>query len=280
MEILSVDRLTKNFKTFSLNEVSFALDQGFIMGFIGRNGAGKTTTIKSMLRLVYPRSGKVMMFGQDYQENEFALKQKLGLVLGGINFYPKKKLSSILAVTKRFYATWDDDVCAQLMQKFSLDVNKQVDELSAGMRVKFSLLLALSHHAQLLILDEPTSGLDPVSRDEVLLLFQDLVENGDISILFSTHITSDLEKCADYITYIKNGSIIATSEKDTFIDTYRLVKGPKDRLLPDLNAKLIGPRIHKFGFEGLIKTEDLDGISDVEVSQTNLETIMIHIERT
>jgi ABC-2 type transport system ATP-binding protein len=141
------------------------------------------------------------------------------------------------------------------------------------------LLLALSHHAQLLILDEPTSGLDPVSRDEVLLLFQDLVENGDISILFSTHITSDLEKCADYITYIKNGSIIATSDKDAFIDAYRLVKGPKDRLDVQLNAKLIGPRVHKFGFEGLIQTKDLEGFSDVEVSQPNLDTIMIHIER-
>jgi ABC-2 type transport system ATP-binding protein len=279
MEILSVDRLTKNFKTFSLNEVSFSLDQGYIMGFIGRNGAGKTTTIKSMLRLTYPNSGKVMMFGQDYQANEFALKQKIGVVLGGISFYPKKKLSSILSVTKRFYSAWDDDVCSRLMEQFNLDSSKQVDELSAGMRVKFSLLLALSHHAQLLILDEPTSGLDPVSRDEVLLLFQDLVENGDISILFSTHITSDLEKCADYITYIKNGSIIATSDKDAFIDAYRLVKGPKDRLDSQLNAKLIGPRIHKFGFEGLIKTEDLEGFSDVEVSQPNLDTIMIHIER-
>lgn len=279
MEILSVDRLSKKFKTFSLSEVSFSLDQGFIMGFIGRNGAGKTTTIKSMLRLTYPNSGKVMMFGQDYQANEFALKQKIGVVLGGTSFYPKKKLSSILSVTKRFYSAWDDDVCSRLMEQFNLDSSKQVDELSAGMRVKFSLLLALSHHAQLLILDEPTSGLDPVSRDEVLLLFQDLVENGDISILFSTHITSDLEKCADYITYIKNGSIIATSDKDAFIDAYRLVKGPKDRLDVQLNAKLIGPRVHKFGFEGLIQTKDLEGFSDVEVSQPNLDTIMIHIER-
>ena len=197
------------------------------MGFIGRNGAGKTTTIKSILNLVHADAGTVTVLGMDFAREEFACKQKIGLVLGGINYYPQKKLKVNADVTRKFYPEWDEAAFNGYLKRFDLDAEKTIKELSDGMRVKFALALALSHNAQLLILDEPTSGLDPVSRDDLLELFQELIENSERSILFSTQITSDLEKCADFITYIKKGEIIASTDKDTFLSTYKIVKGTR-----------------------------------------------------
>lgn len=279
MEILSVQNLYKRYEKFTLKDVSFSLEKGYIMGFIGRNGAGKTTTLKSMMRLVHPDSGQVTVFGLDFAGNELECKQKIGFMLGGVDFYPKKKLRTIASVTSRFYSEWDDAEYRHIMERFELDPEKKVDELSAGMRVKFSLALALSHHAQLLILDEPTSGLDPVSRDELLLLFQDLIEDGEHSILFSTHIISDLEKCADFITYIKDGEIIARADKDSFMDAYRLISGTSDQTNASLTGEIIGLREHKFGFEGMIRKADLALANGLKVSPADLENIMIHIER-
>lgn len=279
MEILSVQNLNKRYEKFALHNLSFSLEKGYIMGFIGRNGAGKTTTLKSMLNLVHPDSGTVKVLGNDFKSNEFACKQKIGFVLGGIDYYPKKKLKAITNVTKRFYDEWDENAYDHCLQRFSLDPEKRVDELSAGMRVKYALALALSHNAQLLILDEPTSGLDPVSRDDLIELFQELIEDNEKSILFSTHITSDLEKCADYVTYIKDGHIIASTDKDGFLDSYKMVKGTVSQLSDELSRKLIGCKKHKFGFEGLIKTGDLPVSKDLDVSPADLESIMIHIER-
>jgi ABC-2 type transport system ATP-binding protein len=278
-EMLSVRNLCKKYKKFELRDVSFSLDQGYIMGFIGRNGAGKTTTLKSMLGLVHPDGGKVTLLGNDFAQKEFDCKQKVGLVLGGVDYYPKKKLKSITDVTKRFYSEWDDGEYERCLKRFELDPEKRVDELSAGMRVKYSLALALSHHARLLILDEPTSGLDPVSRDDLLELFQEIIEDGAHSILFSTHITSDLEKCADFITYIKNGEIIASADKDSFLDFYRIVRGKSEQLSEAFSKKLVGCRKYKFGFEGLIKKSDLSAASGMEISPADLESIMIHIEK-
>jgi ABC-2 type transport system ATP-binding protein len=279
MEMLSVQNLSKHYEKFTLKDVSFSLDKGYIMGFIGRNGAGKTTTLKSMMRLVHPDGGKVTVFGKDFETHELECKQKIGFMLGGVDFYPKKRLRTLAEVTSRFYSEWDDAAYRSIMQRFELDPEKKVDELSAGMRVKFSLALSLSHHAQLLILDEPTSGLDPVSRDELLLLFQTLIEDGEHSILFSTHIISDLEKCADFITYIKDGAILSRSDKDSFVDTYRLVSGATDQLNGSLTGKVIGLREHKFGFEGMIRKSDLALANGLEVFPADLESIMIHIER-
>jgi len=279
MEILSVQGLCKHYPKFDLKDVSFTLEEGYIMGFIGRNGAGKTTTLKSIMRLVHPDAGRVSMFGLDYVSNELQCKQKIGFMLGGVDFYPKKKLRTIAEVTSRFYSQWDEFEYRRYLDRFDLDPDKKIDELSAGMRVKFSLTLALSHQARLLILDEPTSGLDPVSREELLVLFQDLIEDGQHSILFSTQIISDLEKCADFITYIKDGAIISRKDKDSFRNTYRLVSGTAGQLTENLRSKLIGLRQHKFGFEGMLSTTDLPLASGLEVTTADLEAIMIHIER-
>jgi ABC-2 type transport system ATP-binding protein len=279
MELLSVQNLSKKYEKFDLKNVSFKLEKGYIMGFIGRNGAGKTTTIKTMLNLVHADGGEVSFFGKEFKSHEFACKQKIALMLGGVTYYPKQKLNTIAGVVKRFYDQWDDAAYESYLARFDLDPNKKVDELSAGMKVKFALALAMSHQAQLLILDEPTSGLDPVSRDDMLELFQELIENGERSILFSTQITTDLEKCADFITYIKNGEIVASTEMDEFLDSYRIVKGTGEQLTEGLRGKLIGCKKNSFGFSGLVRTEDLKDDASLEISPADIESIMIYIEK-
>lgn len=227
-KLIEVDKLCKNYSGFSLDNVTFSLATGRIMGFIGKNGAGKSTTLKTILNMVHPDNGTVKMFGKDYYINEKKCKEQIGVVFGGIDFYPLKKLSSITAVTKRFYTNWDDEDYQKYIKLFSLDESKKFKELSSGMKVKYLLTLALSHHAQLLILDEPTSGLDPVSRDELLHIFKRIVRDGNRSVLFSTHITSDLDRCADDITYIQNGKIIKSCDKETFMHSFNHLRTPQE----------------------------------------------------
>ena len=277
--ILSVRGLTKKYEKFTLDNVSFDLEYGYIMGFIGSNGAGKTTTLKSILNLVHSDGGTVEICGKNFSENELECKQEVGLVFGGVDYYPKAKLRDIANITKRFYKSWDNEKYQNLLVRFSLDEDKKIDELSAGMRVKFSLSLALSHNARLLILDEPTSGLDPVSRDDLLELFQEIIEDGEHSILFSTHIISDLEKCSDYITYIKNGKIIKSCDKDSFTEEYRLVQGSYENLTASQKEKLIGLKTHAFGFTGMIKTDDKEAFSEYQIAKADLESVMIYFEK-
>lgn len=220
MNVLTVKGLCKSYPSFTLKEVSFALPQGTVMGFVGRNGAGKSTTLKSVLGLVHPDKGQVTFMEQDVAQNEQYMKENIGVVLGGIDFYVQKKIKTITDVTRRFYPNWEDEKYRHYLSLFGLDETKRVRELSDGMRVKYLIALALSHQAKLLILDEPTSGLDPVSRDELTELFRAIVADGSRSILFSTHITSDLEKCADHITFIKDGEIFFTGAKADFLTAY------------------------------------------------------------
>ena len=220
MNVLTVKGLCKSYPSFTLKEVSFALPQGTVMGFVGRNGAGKSTTLKSILGLVHPDKGQVTFMEQDVAQNEQYMKENIGVVLGGIDFYAQKKIKTITDVTRRFYPNWEEEKYRHYLSLFGLDETKRVRELSDGMRVKYLIALALSHQAKLLILDEPTSGLDPVSRDELTELFRAIVADGSRSILFSTHITSDLEKCADHITFIKDGEIFYTGAKADFLTAY------------------------------------------------------------
>lgn len=278
MNVLEVQGLTKRYPAFTLNGVSFDVPQGTVMGFIGRNGAGKSTTLKSILGMVHPDAGAVRVFGMDYAENERAIRRELGVVLGGIDFYPKKKIKTITDVTRRFYNNWDEEKYRHYLELFHIDESKRVDQLSSGMKVKYMIALALSHNARLLILDEPTSGLDPVSRDELLDIFRDTVANGERSILFSTHIISDLEKCADLITYIHNGKILTSTDRDTFTDAYRKVTGGKEELTDAVKESAIGLREQSFGFEAMMKTEDAMA-SGLAAEPIGMEDIMVHIER-
>ena len=219
MSIVEVSNLRKEYPSFRLRDVSFSVQQGRITGFIGRNGAGKTTTIKSLLNLVHPDGGEIRFFGVPLQGHEADIKKRIGYSTGTVSWYPRKKIKDIVDVVQKFYETWDDEAYHRYLDLFDLDENKTPLELSDGMKVKFNLLIALSHGAEILILDEPTSGLDPFSRDELLGIFSELKEHG-VAVFFSTHITSDLEKCADDIIYISKGEIVAAMTKKEFTEQY------------------------------------------------------------
>ena len=219
--MLKVSHLYKSYDNFALQDVSFNVKKGHIMGFVGRNGAGKSTTLKAVMNMVHKDGGQIEFFGLDMSQNERAIKQRIGFAGGAVDYYKKKKISKLLEVTKIFYDNWDDAVLQRYMQLFSIDENKTPSQLSEGMKVKLNLAVALSHGAELLILDEPTSGLDPVSRDELLQIFKYLKSQG-VTILFSTHITSDLDKCADDITYIRNGQIVYTGSFSDFVGSEKL----------------------------------------------------------
>lgn len=219
MSIVEVRHLTKRYPSFELSDVTFGVGAGRITGFIGRNGAGKTTTIKSMLGLIHPDSGEVDVFGAPLWGHEQEIKQRIGYSTGGINWYPRKKIRDIVRIVSRFYDTWDEAAYQKYLDLFALDETKAPFELSEGMKVKFNLLLALSHRAEALILDEPTSGLDPFSRNELLDIFTGLKEKG-VAVFFSTHIISDIEKCADDIVYISKGKIMAALPKADFVQRF------------------------------------------------------------
>lgn len=277
-EILTVRNLCKNYPAFELHDVSFSIRASSIMGLIGRNGAGKTTTIKSILRLVRPDGGSVEFLGQPVDDDAAALRREAGYVSGDLCYYPRKRLSQLTAVTRSFYSAWDSARYEALLRRFSLDDSKRVCELSAGMKVKYQLACALSHGAKLLILDEPTSGLDPVSRDDLLDLLRSLCEQDGVSILFSTHITSDLDACADDVTYLQNGTVAQSVSLAGFTAPWKKLTGPETALAPALRGALRGLRVHRGEFEALYPS-DLPCPAGCREDLADLQTVMVYLER-
>ena len=278
--ILKVEKLNKKYPSFSLKDVSFEVKPGEIMGFIGRNGAGKTTTLKSIMNLVHYESGRITAFDLEMNENELENKQRIGFALSELNYYPNRTIKRLMDVTKRFYKNFDEKKFEEVCKLFNLDVNKKLEELSSGMKVKYSVAIALSHNAELLILDEPTSGLDPVSRDEILDIFRQIVKNKDRAILFSTHITSDLDKCASNITYIHDGEIVYTGTKKDFVNSYLFVKDKTNS--KELEKEYIAYKELDDRIEGLISPDkkDLFNKKGIEVKEPDLEEIMVYLERS
>ena len=277
-EILTVRNLCKHYPAFDLHDVSFSIRASSIMGLIGRNGAGKTTTIKSILRLVRPDGGSVEFLGQPVDDDAAALRREAGYVSGDLCYYPRKRLSQLTAVTRSFYSAWDSARYEALLRRFSLDDSKRVCELSAGMKVKYQLACALSHGAKLLILDEPTSGLDPVSRDDLLDLLRSLCEQDGVSILFSTHITSDLDACADDVTYLQNGTVAQSVSLAGFTAPWKKLTGPETALAPALRGALRGLRVHRGEFEALYPS-DLPCPAGCREELADLQTVMVYLER-
>ena len=239
MVIAEVRDLEKKYPSFELKKISFTLKSGRITGFIGRNGAGKTTTIKSMLGMIHPDNGTVQYFGRPFEGKEAEIKRRIGYSTGTVSWYPRKKIRDIVDIVKRFYDTWDEAAYQKYLKLFEIDKMKTPLELSEGMKVKVNLMLALAHKSEVLILDEPTSGLDPFSRNELLNIFLDLKKE-DVAVFFSTHIISDIEKCADDIIYISGGKIIAAMTKDAFIQQY---SHPSENL-EETMLRLEGGAIH------------------------------------
>ena len=279
-EILKLENVHKDYPSFSLKDVSFAIKPGEIMGFIGRNGAGKTTTLKCIMNLVHYESGVVQAFGKDMTAHELENKQRIGFALSEVNYYPNRTIKQLMGVTKRFYLNFDEKKFEEVCRVFNLDMNKKIEELSSGMKVKYSVAIALSHKAELLILDEPTSGLDPVSREEVLDIFREIVKGGERAILFSTHITSDLDKCASHITYIHDGQIVFTGKKKDFVGSYLFVVDKTKNL--DLENEYIASKELEDHIEGLINIDKKDVFiqNGIQPREPDLEEIMIYLERS
>lgn len=279
-DILRLENVRKTYPSFTLKNVSFEVKPGQIMGFIGRNGAGKTTTLKCIMNLIHYESGKISAFETDMSKNELENKQRIGFALSELNYYPNKTIRQLVNVTKRFYKKFDQKKFDEACRLFDLNQDKKLEELSSGMKVKYSVAIALSHDAELLILDEPTSGLDPVSRDEILDIFRKIVKNKDRAILFSTHITSDLDKCASDITYIHDGEIIYSGTKNDFVNSYLIIKDKT------FNKELLNEYIAYKEFddciEGLISPDkkDLFIKNKIEPQEPDLEQIMVYIERS
>ncbi|HPS19285.1 MAG TPA: ABC transporter ATP-binding protein [Bacilli bacterium] len=277
--ILEVCNLNKQYTNFALKNVSFDLKEGTIYGFIGRNGAGKTTTLKCIYNLVHSDSGDILYQGEKFQSVEVKAKNEIGLLFGGVDFYPNQKAKTIAKVTATFYDSWDQELYLKLLKFFDLDQEKKIKQLSNGMKVKFGLTLALSHGAKVLLLDEPTSGLDPVSRDEVLDCFMKICELKKTTILFSTHVISDLDKCADEIIYIKQGEIYQNSTVSKFKSDYLHIEGSADSL-NGINKDNIGRLfIHQGKFSGIILKKQQNDFAQFALREPTLEELMLYIER-
>ena len=276
---LEVSNLSKSFETFQLQNISFSLPKGYIMGLIGPNGSGKTTTIKLILNMLKRDNGEVKVMGLDNITDEETVKSALGVVFDSNYFCGEWTVAQAEAAISLFYKNWDTGKFNGLLGRFHIDSGKKVKDLSRGMQMKLMIACAFSYDAKLLILDEPTSGLDPVSRDELLNILSEYIEDGEHSVLFSTHITGDLERTADYITYINYGELLFSGNKDEFVDMFRIVKGGREELTVDLNQKLIGVRNFQTGFEALVKTEDVKSFSDFEIEPATIDNIVVFTNR-
>ena len=275
MNALEVKGLTKVYPEFTLDKVSFCVPQGHIVGLIGRNGAGKSTTIKGILQLI-ATEGDVAVFGRDIIKDEMAVKQMIGYVGGGFRYYPMNTLAAIRKAYSPFYPTWNQGKYERLLAQFDLSERKKVKELSEGMKVKFALALALSHGAKLLIMDEPTSGLDPLSREEFCDIVLQLVREEGVSVLFSTHITSDLMRIADDIVYISQGKILAACPLKELLDKYKLAHFSS--LADATAAKAIGVKAVKEGYEGLLP-RDIKISASAAATDATIDNIIVHLEK-
>lgn len=280
--ILEIKNLTKEYKNFKLDNISFVIPKGFIMGFIGENGSGKTTTIKLIMNLLQRDGGKIRVFGKDNVKNEREIKEKIGFVYDDCFYYENLSIKDNGKIISGFYKQWDWNVFNNYLRKFNLDARQKVKELSKGMKMKFAIAIALSHKAEFIILDEPTSGLDPVMRRQVLEILQQVMEDENVGILISSHIISDLEKIADYITYIKKGKIVFSMSIPELQEEYVLIKGNKD-LLRDIDRNIIyGLRETPYGFEGITREFhriDVGVRKQLVMEKPSIEVIMVAINK-
>lgn len=277
---IEIKKLCKSYNDFSLNNISFSLPAGYIMGFVGENGAGKTTTIKLILNMINRESGEIKIFDLDNVQEEQKIKQDVAVVFDDIYFVDNWKVREVERAIKGFYSNWSSKLFNQYLIDFHLSMDKRVKELSRGMKMKLMLAVAMSHEAKLLILDEPTSGLDPVARDELLEILGKYISDGQKSILFSTHITSDLEKIADYITVIEHGNIFYSGTKDDLMESYCIVRGGPHDLTYSLREKTIGLTTNIAGFAGLLPTSELKHLAPEIVTETpTIDEILVSISK-
>jgi len=249
--VIEVSRLTKKYKRFELKDVTMDVKQGFITGLIGANGAGKSTLIKLMMGMSLPEDGNIRVFGQEHATHEAEIKERIGYVADDCSYYEHLTVDAMRSVYAPFYKRWDEQQFGRYLDRFELSAKAKIRSLSKGMKMKLSLAFALSHHADLLIMDEPTAGLDPVFRRELLEILSELMLDERMSILFSTHITTDLDRVADYIAFLNRGELVFHESKERIFDRYAIVKANKELLDADVRRIFAGIRETSSGFEGL-----------------------------
>ncbi|WP_262122018.1 ABC transporter ATP-binding protein [Anaerococcus sp. Marseille-Q5996] len=274
--VIRIDKLIKQYKNFELN-VSADFPRGYITGIIGGNGAGKTTLINSILNIIKADSGSIYVDDNKINDESFIYKDKIGVVLDS-NFFPSFWTSETLETAiSPFYNNWSHKKYMNYIDIFNLDKEKTISSLSKGMQMKLMLAVALAHNSETLILDEPTSGLDPISRNELLEILQEFVQTERNSVIFSTHITNDLEKIADYIIYLNEGKIDYSGSKELFLENYRIVQGPKSKLSQNIKKFMIANEISSYGFKSLIETKNISNFKndDFQILSPSIEEIMI-----
>ncbi|MCM0624064.1 ABC transporter ATP-binding protein [Lysinibacillus sp. OL1_EC] len=279
--VVELKNVTKRFKGFSVNHINLQVKRGFVTGFIGANGAGKSTTIKTMMNLLRPDAGEVKLFGLDYKTHEKEIKQRIGFVYDGNIFFEGLNLKDIKRIVAPAYKRWDDTIFYQYVEQFELPLNKAIKTFSKGMQMKASLAIALSHHAELIIMDEPTAGLDPIFRRELLDLLQELMVDGNRTIFFSTHITTDLDRIADYIAFIQKGELVFNQSIHDVAENYALVKGELNLLDRDTEKAFVHVHRASTGFEAL--TDNIKAAKNifgdtVMIERASLEDIMYYFK--
>lgn len=272
--IMQINSISKAYKDFKLDNITFALEKGCIMGLVGQNGAGKTSTLKLILNAIAKDSGEIKIFDKDNVSEEIYIKSRIGYVPDEDYFILTNSLNGHAKALRLFYETWSDEIFNKYVDLWELPLNKKTQELSKGTKTKAMLALALAHQPELLILDEPTAGLDPVARIEVLDILREFVADGQKSVLFSTHITSDLDKVADFLTIIHKGKVIESLSIDRIEEKYVIIIGDLASLT-DKEKEFVGIRKSSGSFEGLILRDKATILfKNCEMRTPNIENML------
>jgi ABC-2 type transport system ATP-binding protein len=280
--VIEIESLRKTYKDFILKNISLTIPKGYITGLIGPNGAGKTTIIKLIMSLINRDEGAIKIFGLDNKQHEVEIKDRIGFVYDTPYFYEDQNLLTLMRSIGPFYSKWNEKHFLDLLDRFGLSRKKNFGSLSKGMKTKFSLALALSHDADLIIMDEPTTGLDPVFRREFLEMLSEIMQNEEKSVVISTHITSDLDRIADYVIFIDNGDLLCSLWKDEIQEKWRIVKSREDLITEENKHLFRGWRKSHYGFEAL--TSDMPAVrqmvsSDTMTEKPTLEDLMFFMHK-
>ena len=274
---IEIKNLTKRYDGFTLDNISFNVPKGSIMGFIGQNGAGKSTTINTILNIIKADSGEIRVFGKDTRTADVQIKQDIAAVFDELPFHEQLNAKALDKILRRVFKRWNSEVFFGYLERFQLPVKKKFGQFSKGMKMKLQIAAALSHDAKLLIMDEATTGLDPVVRNEILDIFLEFLQNEEHSILMSSHITSDLEKIADSVTFIDKGRLLLTGYKDDILESHGVIKCSKEDYENIGEGDIISARISDFGVEAMVSDKKAVSrkYSGLVIDPTTLEEIML-----
>lgn len=281
---IEISGLTKKYDGFTLDNVSFNVPKGSIMGFIGQNGAGKTTTIKSLLNIIEKDSGSIKMLGLDSVDNELEIKEQISVVFDELPVHDTLNARQLGIILREIYKQWDDNQYHEYLKRFGLPEKKKIGKFSKGMKMKLQIAAALSHNAKLLIMDEATTGLDPVVRNEILDIFLEYLQDEENSILMSSHITTDLEKIADSVTFIDKGRILLSGYKDEVLESHGVIKCTKTDYSQIAPEDIVSARLNDFGAEVMVSDVQAcrEKYKSMVIDATTLEEIMlyyVHIDK-